>query len=262
MNSIEYGLSFEDYKKAAGVNASFLSAFKRSPAHGMAYIQESRAESKAFQMGTLAHKFTLEPDIAAHGIITKPDGIDFRTTAGKAWRDQNADKTIITPEEKKDLIGIVNSVLTHPVASPLFTAGQSEVSMFAPYGPVLRKGRVDFLPKGNAIVDLKTCADASPQSFSRDVVKWDYHMKAAYYLDIANALGLEREVFILVCVEKTLPYAVKVYQMHTEAISKGREMYQELLSKYAECQLTDNWPSYPEDIEILNLPSWALNKAA
>lgn len=262
MNDIKYGMSFEDYKQAAGVNASFLCEFKRSPAHGKAYLEEPRVETDAFKLGTLVHKFTLEPELAAHGIVTKPDGMDFRSKEGKEWKAANADKTILSLQEKKDLVGMTNSILTHPVASNLFAEGEPEVSMFADYNGILRKGRVDFLPGGNVIVDLKTCVDASPNAFSRDLFKFSYHIKAAYYLDIAKALGLDKEVFVLVCVEKTPPYAVKCYQIHLEAIRIGREVYRELLQQYAECVQKNHWPAYSEEIEVINLPAWALAKAA
>jgi hypothetical protein len=178
----------------------------------------------------------------------------------KRWLKDRADKTVITSTERKDICGMLNAIQNHPLARSYFEKGESEVSMFAPFtlgGTIMRKGRLDHNPPGNIIPDLKTCTDARPSAFAKDILNYKYHLKAAYYIDLANDLGLKKEVFIFVCVESKPPYAVACYQLDIEALQQGRQLYIDLLQRYIECKESGIWPAYPESLEIISLPNWA-----
>lgn len=263
--------SFEAYRDSEGVNASFLCEFARSPAHGLAYLAEAKKETKSLKLGTVVHRFLLQPELGACGIEVRPDTYQDEKTGEekkwngnanvcKRWMKEREEKTVITANERKDICGMLMSVISHPLAYQYFRSGQSEVSLYAPFvlgGTVMRKGRLDYIPPGNILVDLKTTTDARPAAFSKDILNYSYHMKAAYYLDLANDLGMGKEVFILVCVESKPPYAVACYQMDTEAIGIGRRKYIELLTQYMKCRELNQFPAYPETLELIGLPSWA-----
>jgi hypothetical protein len=266
---------FEAYRDCPGVNASLLCEFARSPAHAIAYLEEAKKETKPFKLGTLTHRFLLQPELGACGVEVRPDTyLDEKTFEEKKWNGNakvckrwlkdRADKTVITSTERKDICGMLNSIQNHPLARSYFENGESEVSLFAPFtlgGTVMRKGRLDHIPPGNVIADLKTCVDARKPAFERDISNYKYHLKAAYYLDLANDLGLKKEVFIFVCVEKQPPYAVACYQLDIEAIQRGRGEYIRLLQRYMECVELGKWPAYPEGLEIVSLPAWSKEAA-
>ena len=89
-----------------------------------------------------------------------------------------------------------------------------------------------------------------------------YDLQAAHYLDGQNALGVYRDDFYFLAVEKTPPYAVAVYRADDAFLSTGRTKLAKLRALYAECLAADSWPGYPDTIMGLALPTWALAEAA
>jgi len=94
-------------------------------------------------------------------------------------------------------------------------------------------------------LDLKTCGDASYNSFSKDIQKYGYHVQAAFVLDCLNAVlidpfietSTEPEIqalmsigqFNLITIEKTPPYLSANYRCVGEMLQLGREIYVEKL---------------------------------
>lgn len=244
------------YRKAHGISKSDLDLIAISPAHYRA--REERAkETEATRMGTLIHSAILEPDSLAFHV--KPEGMNFATKEGKAWKLDHQSAPIITSDEWKTMTGIVASVHGHPMAKRLLSGGQPERCLFAKdkHG-VVRKGRLDFLPdSGNVIVDVKTCEDASPREFEKSIYNYRYHAQGAYYTGLANLCGYQKEIFVIIAVEKSPPYAVAVYRVDQEALDFGRHLVERDMTVYRRCVETGKWPGYSEDVEEIGLPLWA-----
>ena len=109
------------------------------------------------------------------------------------------------------------------------------------------------------IVDLKSTEDASAAGFSRSCANYRYHVQAAYYLDIANAVMDRRfTAFVFIAVEKSPPYQVAVYHADYEMIMAGRMEYRRLVDLYHECRVFDHWPGLNDGrIEAISLPRLA-----
>ncbi len=234
------------------------------PAHLLAYLQEKREPTPAQILGTLVHQSILEPDRALPKLAVKPEGMRFSTKEGKVWRDEqiSSGKLIIGSDTFETLSGCVRSIAAHPRCREIFADGQSEVSVFRNFtlgGTVLRKARLDWVPAGNALVDIKTTPDASPEAFAKEILNYRYHSQAAYYLDIWNDSqpAPDKECFIFVAVEKVPPYLVAVYHLDLKAIGKGRELNVKDLCTYTDCIATDQWPGYTDQITAIDLPAFA-----
>lgn len=254
-------LSYEQYRAADGVSKSDLDwiAPPRTPAHFKAREDGliTEEETPAMRFGALLHRCVLEPDTAADAFTVKPDDVDYRTKAGREWRDTQ-EKPIIAGEEADAINGIIASIRRHPRARLLIHTGESERCLFAEDSEgTLRKARADKLVSGDVLPDLKTCSSADMGELERSIWKYRYHVQAAYYLDLARLCGIDKTHFAFVCAEKAYPYAVAVYALESDAIEIGRRQYQRDLAVYRQCVEKDRWPSFPEAITPIGLPAWA-----
>ena len=253
-----FDLPEDVYRSAPGVNVSALKD-AITPAHYRA-TRESASPSEptpAQVFGRAFHAAALEGRTA---YAVKPEGMNFTTKEGKAWRDAQT-LPILSQAEAKAIAGMSASLMAHPVAvNVLGSGGRAEVSCFkrdAATGLML-KGRADFLTRDandlTAIVDLKTCGfgDASEAAFSREVVKWKYHQQAAFYLDLFGA-----SFFLFIAVEKEPPFAVNCFHLDAEAIAKGRAANAAALESIAAAESSGQWNSYPAKLHTLSLPHWA-----
>lgn len=257
-------LPADQYFAADGVSKSMLDIIgEKTPAHLRYYLDNPKPEPTAAQrFGTLCHRAMLEPDTCKDAFYVRPDGMSFTTKDGRAWKEEHADRPIITAEEANQLSSMVFAVAKHPMAARLFSLGKSEQCLFAEDDQgTLRKGRLDYVSEsGNVLPDLKTCESAAPDDFEKQIVKYRYHVQAAYYLSLCKLCGLDKNTFIFVCVEKSPPYAVAVYNLAADAIDAGRGLYHHDLQVYRNCLESGDWPAYSTGIQGISLPAWELKR--
>lgn len=258
----------EAYHKSHGMSRSALVHMIRSAQYYKYKKEEITEPTKAMIFGSAVHRSFLEPEIFKNEYAAAPV-VDKRTTKGKeTWayfEAENKGKKIISIDDCNTINDIVKALHSHEIVSKMFkNANQSniEISAYANLEEVLCRGRCDFmLPHLGMIVDLKTTQDARPYEFQRSVVDYKYHVQAAYYLDLFTAAtGIKFDKFCFVCVEKEAPHGVQVYVADPEMVEVGRYEYMKALHLYKECLAKDSWPSYPEKVLNLSLPTWALNK--
>jgi hypothetical protein len=279
----------EVYHSAPGFSHSMAKAMHPTPAHLQAYLKQKREPTAAMIIGTLVHAKVLEPEKPLPKIVVPPatypapadcsavkqkkaqpgDPLDWHGSATycKTWvKEQKAAGNIILTQAEFDTVnGCVASIARHPVCKQIFARGKSEISIFRNFnygGTVLRKSRLDFLPEGNTLADIKTCEDASPKAFAETVFYNRYHSQGAWYLDMINDTdGMEKkECFVIVAVEKKPPYLVAVYNLDPKAIGQGRKLNIDNLAQYINCARDNNWPGYPEAVTELDLPHYAYKK--
>lgn len=245
-----------------------LRAMEPTPAHLRAYLDEEFEPTPLMILGTLTHSLILEPDCPLPKLAIKPADMKFSTKEGKAWRaeQQAAGRLILTEEAHASLTGMVLGVSRHPAARELLANCDTEVSVFQRFnlgGTVLRKGRMDIVPRANVLADIKTCDDASPKEFAKKLVD-GYATQAAYYLDLWNDANPDdpRDGFVFIAVERRPPYLVATYVVHPDAIQWGRGRNIDALALYIRCEAEGRWPGYPTEFVPLNLPDWALRKSA
>jgi hypothetical protein len=171
-------------------------------------------------------------------------GVGAQNIAASGKRFRSSRVTLLLLKKEFDsLRGMVESVASNPDCQDIFRHGISELSLFRNFslgGTTLRKSRIDWLPRANALADVKTCVSANKREFSGTILERGYHTQAAYYLDIVNDSSLTlrepKQCFIFIAVEKTPPYAVCIYNLEQKAIGKARTKNIERLAKYIQCQ--------------------------
>lgn len=236
-----------------------------TPAHFKAYKAGliERTETPAMKVGTLTHRCILEPETMGGSYVVKPEGFDGRTKAGKDWLAENDGAAVISKSDADMIAAMMESVWRHPEAKALISGSDREKSLFARDGDLWTKGRIDCLTKsGNIIADLKTCALADLDSVEKAIFDYGYFRQAAYYLRIANLLGLEKSRFVFIFVEKTPPYCVALYSLTDDALRAGELEIEASLALLKFCASRNEWPGRETGINEASLPTWALKQMA
>ena len=268
-----FGMPSDAYHALPGVSGSMLVKYWRTtPAHAKVALEESWEPSAAAIIGTLAHQAVLEPDAEPDGVAIRPDTYPsedgpkkWHGAAGycKAWLAERRAEGIpvLTREEWERTQDSILAVLSNPDLGPLLYKGRSEVSVVlhhADSGSDLR-GRIDWVPDGPDLLDLKFTADVTPRTFNRIVWERGYHIKAALYLDLWNAVAGESDPktgFLLGAIESNRPHAVCVYRIPQDMLDLGRAAYERLAKLHADCVRANHWPAFPPGIVSLTAPPW------
>lgn len=264
-------MSNEAYHAHEAIGSTSIKAMSQSPAHFKYFRDNPKEPTPAMILGTAAHEALLEPELFEANYIVAPEFTGF-TKDGKpstqsadakakkaAWYAENANKKIITLEQKEQISGMIKAVHSNSTAKKLLNLGHAEESYFwrDKATGILCKCRPDFLREGKIIVDLKTTGDASMEEFSRSINDFGYHISAPWYLDgTSHVTGDKYDTFIMIAVEQTALHGVAIYYLDPAAISYGREVCRRNLEIYAACLETGIWPGYDEHIQTINIPSW------
>ena len=191
-----------------------------------------------------------------------PDGIDFRTKDGKAWRDAHADLTLISADQMALALAQRDALLAHPVIRDLLEGSVSEATVtWVDQATGLKcRARPDAMKregKRASVLDLKTATDASPDGFSRSIASFGYHRQRAHYTSGIEANRLHVESFVFAVVSSTWPICAMAYVLDDEAEAQGADEVAELLDLFKNCQASGHWPTYGEGLQLIGLPKWA-----
>ena len=136
------------------------------------------------------------------------------------FEEENKGKTIVEAKTA-DLVGDMAHALLNDCGSTsvqvckLLKWGKPEVSHFVEYEGCKFKYRPDLETKRN-IVDWKTVAtdDLSEENINRIILKFGYHISAAFYLFMEHERTGIWKLFILVLVSKVAPYDCVMVDMN------------------------------------------------
>lgn len=249
------------YHSWPGASQSRLKVLRdRSPAHVRWQMDCPSPPTPAMRLGAAIHTAVLEPDdfpaLYVRGI--KGDG---RTKAVQAAREALAlecpEAEVLSPHDYDTCLAVRDSVARHPLARVLLGGAHESSAVWMDEAGPLCRGRFDCVTSLGAITDLKTTVDASPFRFPRTVYDYGYHIQAAMYLRGAKRLGLDVDSFGIVAVEKEPPCAVACYQLNAACIADGERELVPLLERWHECVTSGLWPSYAEDVVVIDLPGYA-----
>jgi hypothetical protein len=289
MGDIVHGMPIDEYHASAGISCSGLHDFVRSPLHYYALHRDPARpprEDKAGQLeGTLAHCAILEPGEFHRRYAVLPADAPRRPTEAqwnaknpspqsveamewwRRWSDRSAGVVTISAEQNSVALRQAASVNALPEVAALLSRGHAEVSAFwiddATGEPC--RCRPDWVhpidDKRVILMDVKTCGDASPADFLRQIARKGYHRQAPWYSDgYAVSAGVEVAAFVFAAVESAWPYAACAVMLDDDSLQQGRRENRALLDRYAECNRTNTWPGYSAAIELVSLPAWAISK--
>ncbi len=205
--------------------------------------------------------------------------------ANNKFLSENEGKTIAHILEV-DLAGdMANSLLcgsgsTSEQVRKLLRWGKPEVSHFVEYEGCKFKFRPDLETK-RKIVDWKTVAtdDLSEESINRIILKYGYHISAAFYQFFEHERTGVWKQFILVLVSKVAPYDCVMVDMSNYGYrylpdvdmvipGPGAMEFKRLLDLHIKCTKENHWPGaetfIPDNngVRVLEIqpPHWYMNK--
>lgn len=266
-------LSRRDYDQLPLPHWSTLKLLAKSPAHYRYALLNEDEDTDDRRLGRAVHIATYEPDLFGSRCVTW-DGGSRRGKEWDAFRKANAGREILTEAQAEFCRTIQTAVRADATAAKYLSGGQREVSVLwqhaipemvgVPGALLDLKCRIDFVTP-TALVDLKTCVDASPAGFGKTVWNFRYDAQCAFYQDAFFAVTGRRLPYVLVAVEKKPPHMVGVYRVNELILDAGREHYRNLLELYAWCRRDNRWPGYggPDGGELeIEMPRWSTSFAA
>lgn len=277
MAVIDKTLSNSDYHSTLAIGSTGLKLLKKTPAHFYAqYLsptRNQREQTPAQLLGSCVHMAFLEKEKFDETYTVLPDGIDRRTKDGKQLYEDilKTGKQPIAEPVWNRIKAMVESAEKLSMSEIFSRYALAEQSMFFTDTKTKAKCKIrpdwhippkvcPMFPEG-VIIDVKTCGDASIDGFSKNAWNTDMYIQAAFYtMGYMKAYKKKaiRPRFMWLAIETDEPHASQYIECPDFLIDYGIEQVDALLSLYAECLKTKRWPSYPDSIAMLDLPSYAM----
>ena len=275
---IHDNISNADYHADKDSYSSSIIKFMHTPALAKYTIDNPPEYKDVFRIGTAIHTKILEPHLFDDAYFTgisvprrgaanlsewdeffaKHGAFDITQLKAADWYaefEKQTGKSILTPDELKQINDMAKSVKSNDIAVELLSSGKSEQSIYwqdEETGLNLRV-RPDYL--GNSISDLKSVKSAYAPFFAKSAYDLGYHISNAMYQDGVNQVTGEDKPFYFICVEKKPPYLCAVHQFNIESTKEAEKHYRSYLTKLKSCLEFDYWEGYDNEMS-LSLPAY------
>jgi hypothetical protein len=291
IKSISYEIkkdSNEEYhSKKEYISCSGLKKLKKSPLH---FKEEEQKETEAMNFGSAYHTFILEPELFESEYYIFDDSVICSQLIGegaksprstKIYKDWHEREMIVAGDKKtidnythELLKAMSDRLMRHRYVKSLLSNGEAEMSVYCEIEIITgQKVKVKIRPdykkdKKRLITDLKTTAGASVNDFPRSAADMNYHLQAALYSDIMEAIdssGLGWD-FFFVAQEKVRPFAFNIFESSPHFLAQGRYEWEQLIMLYAWCVEENKWPGYQVftenkyGVNELNLPTYMMRE--
>lgn len=277
-DGIHHDIDFAQYLSGAGIPApavsgSDLVAYETEcPAYAHAFWRGNpdRLHSEptpAMALGTAAHCYILEGADAFHArFAIKPEGLNFSTREGKAWRDAQEGRLIISFDQHMTILAMRDALMAQPDARRLLEAGgRAEVTIIAKdeeTGLTLLCRPDLYINRAGLAVNLKTTANPAPSAWRRTCANLRYDLGDAMFRLVASTLGVQRPSHAFMVVGSQPPHLGYVAALSAEAASAADQQLRQILRRFAKSVASNDWPGYTTGVLEIGLPSWAANEIA
>lgn len=236
-------------------------------------------ESARFDLGSTAHAVLLENDWSKICVINPCDHVGKRGAPPVGWtnnsiraaRDAARAEGLIPilqdqAETVRQMVETAHEFISRSAIAGIFENGWPEQTLLwneAIKGKkVWLRARLDWLNHDyNLVLDYKTCQNASPQGFQRQIATMGYDIQAAFYLRALSAVaGVEDVNFVFLAQEIEPPYACSLHTLSPAFLDMAADKVQHGIELWAECMESGTWPAYPTCICRVEPPAWALNQ--
>lgn len=271
LEGVVYDLPEDEYHARPELSSTQARWLLESPAHYRWKKDHPQPRKDAFDLGTAVHTKVLGVGAAAIGYpeehLTDSGRVSTKA-ATVLWEaeQRTAGLIILSESDLRKVDGMAEAVLRHPTArAVLEQAVRREASVFAtdPETGVAERARFDFLPelgaKNPIAGDVKTTAkEASFDGFMKSVLNFGYDVQEGHYdLTLLHAIG-EQIPFVFIVVETAAPHFVGIHQLDVVWREMGQAKAREARKRLAESTASGVWPSYPEEIQLLSPPVYAV----
>jgi len=259
------------YRVAPGVSRSTLVDISRSIKY---WLEKPRVETKAMAFGTLIHDVLMFPENIKNYAFELD--IDRRKKEGKELYEKFlAESTgkIIIPKavgENEQPEIILNKILSNIENNKYVKKFldkeycKFELSFFwNDQSEVRCKCRPDILFRSENIIfclDIKTCQDASYDSFRYDIKKRKYHIQASYYSEgIKQCIPeIKKVIFCFIAIETQPPYDIAIYDLDQDTMDQSKPIWKKSLAKYKTYLENKQIIGYDQGLKTISLNDWEL----
>lgn len=221
----------------------------------------------AMQFGTAFHTLMLEPELFDKRYVMKPEPVFLKDVGREAYDKykslleffETCGSIVLSAIEWENLMAMREVFNANQNAVNLILDARIENSFFwqDKHSGLLLKARPDILHE-NMIVDLKTCADASPRAFQNSMVTGGYHVQGAMCRDAVEAIeGHRIDTVINICIETKYPHNMAIYIIDELAIDEGQFKYKNILLDMKNSIAENNFKDY--GMQTISLPKWPFN---
>lgn len=220
--------SNDEYHSKSSISASGLKKISQKSVYH--FLNQKVEETASMKLGTAVHAAILEHD-TFYDIYHVIEKINRRTKAGKEEYEKQLElsegKILLQEDEHTIIKSIVANFKQNKLAKK-YTKGEIELSHYLKHDGIDVRVRPDVINHVSGfITDIKTTIDASPKGFLSSVYNQNYHIQAAFYMDM---LGVN--TFKFVACETKHPYPVVVHTLDEEIIEEGRKKYKQALTDW------------------------------
>lgn len=253
-------ITFETYLADPAYGSGDVHAFRKGPPAAVRFQREQRRlgadeDTAATRLGRAVHCALLTPDLFGQAYVVRPDGIDFRTKAGKQWRDQQPDGiTLLSADDGATIANIIAAVQRKPVA---IQNVEQSVFWTDPSG-LPCKGRPDWFDR-DAVYDLKVsvAADKPPESREYACMNNGWLHQLAHNRAGLAECGVTVRVGRLVLVSPNPPHFVHLLEIREHDMDFLELSNQNTRRQMMACHKSGGWPGTPDSWETIELPAQA-----
>lgn len=257
------GLSFDEQvdqiltsivRKESHLSFSSMKAFMESPAEFIRYKMKTRTVTPAMEYGSMLHCFVLEPDDFLNRYFPVDDvakkleiggAKPGATNAFKDWR--TAQEQLAKLEGKKMVLkaemdyaeDIAQAVKFNKASSRILKlCEERETPVEWDFKNFKFKGIMD-LGGEDSIADLKSCKDANPEKFQRDIRNMGYHIQGAMYREAEFIRTGKKKDYYIIAVDKKK--GISVHQLGEDLLELGLEKYSYYTDQFNRAIISDSF---------------------
>ena len=238
-NTLIYDMSNDDYHAHQAISSSNCKDLLKSPWSYQHKRDNPTSQTPSMVFGSLVHALVLEPSTfeARYFIADKPKR---NTKDGKAkyaeLLQECATRTWVSRDDYLKASDMTCSLLASNTANLLLKGGSSEVAIFWQDRAtgIECRAKCDYINlDAGYIVDLKTTSSlANEKGFKSTLLKYQYHLSAAMYLEgFSQAIGSKLD-FLFIVIESAPPYNFGVYKLGVDLLTQGSGLYRDALAVY------------------------------
>ena len=239
-------------------SSSSLKLFLKDPrTYYKKYVLQEHEETgpkAAYDFGSYVHSLILEPEKTEQEFAVF-EGLTRRGKAYQEFKEQQEGKIIITQSQHQQAMGLMQLYEDCTDTDGLIQDGLPEHTLCVELEGMNIKVRTDYIKDG-MVIDVKTTSDpVDKYSAAKTIVRFDYDLSAALYLDAFEKYTGKKHDFIFVFLNKTLG-DISVLKADDSIIENGRRKYKAAIKRLKIAEETgiyfDN-----EKMDTVELPGWA-----
>ena len=252
----------QQYNDDPGMRSSVVAKGDTSTKHMRHAATTENEQTDAMVKGTCLHLALLEAERFENEVAIYPGKGNRGSKEYKEFVLCNPGTNILLPAAAREVVGMVESVLSDPRAKDFLAGCKAEVAF---YWETEEYGRGKALLDGwgsGTIKEIKTAAQITPKRFAAHAYDMKYHIRAGWYRMGVRELAGELLPVELCVIESKAPFDVAFYEYDEYALGVGMDRALEIATNYRACEKAGHFPGINQDIQTLHLPAWVRENEA